>query len=149
VADRRTKAANGDGEAWSGSCRGPGGQRGATRTGRGTSAREMAWASSTGEGARARPAFVEGRREVRGHQGRGRGGGSIDGGSFSIDGGVSGGEEGARGGGFRHEAGWLGRALGVAACHRDGAGKTKGLSGPHAGKTKGTRREGEMRGVTP
>jgi hypothetical protein len=29
-------------------------------------AREMAWASSVGEGARAQPAFIEGRREERG-----------------------------------------------------------------------------------
>jgi hypothetical protein len=31
-------------------------------------------------------AFIEERREKRGCQGRGRSGGSIDGGSFSIDG---------------------------------------------------------------
>jgi hypothetical protein len=44
--------------------------------------------SELGRGGReglSRP-FIEGRREVRGHHGRGRGGGSIDGGSFSIDG---------------------------------------------------------------
>jgi hypothetical protein len=42
--------------------------------------------SSAGKEQGAHASFIEERREVRGRQGRGRGGGSIDGGSFSIDG---------------------------------------------------------------
>jgi hypothetical protein len=96
--------------------------------------------------------FIEGERERRGRQGRARGGGSIDDGSYSIDGGVTR-EEGVERGrgrdadGFGSKEarvrwggsadGWIDRAPGAAA-----RGRWRGRWGPHAIERKGGRNEG-------